>query len=197
MGLPMKKSIRRLSALAFASLMASGCVGTLKDPIKGTFDGKDPVADTQFGSNPRGDLDLWGVRYTKTNVQLWAKHQVLFNPVEDPFWRGEDLLTGLEWVVESSNDTNVDFIVDAYVDSDATRHVRVTNAHGNTTCTGTFGVNGALELAIDLDPTTCFGGIGPLRFGVSSWYETDNELTYDEAPDAPAFTGWIVPAPAA
>ena len=189
----MKKFVTRCAALALGAVMTTGCVGTLENPYSGHLDSADPLHDQIVGTDPSGDLDLWGVRYSPTVVEMWMKPGLVGDPRMDTNWTDTTLGTMVEWYVDTDNDEYINFLVTGFLLDDLTYLVVVESETG-VTCTGTGEYNGAKEIALRLDPVACFGGQGPIRVSLALGYETPSELTLDEAPPYPVWSGWIVPS---
>lgn len=188
----MKKMFTRCAVLAMGAVFATGCVGTLESPHMGSFDGVDKRGD-QDGLDPRSDIDLWGVRYSPAQVELYLKPAVLGDPANDTNWTQRDSL--ITWDVETTNDSVSDFAAYGYLNTDGSYEVWVENSQGDETCAGTGSYNASREIALRLDPVACFGGRGPIR--VQAWLdyeEVPGRHSVDEAPNSPAWSGWIAPA---
>ncbi len=194
----MKKSRFGAAALLAGTLLAASCTaGTIEHPFIGGFDSVDEIGDVLYGGDPHADIDLWGVRYTATKVELYAKHRVLYNPLVDPNWTNANLGSTLVWRVSTNLTDAASFRVSVRPDAAGMLAVSVMNtATYFTVPCGTIEQNALQEIAVSLDPTACFGGTGPLRFQLESAYQGPQAiLSGDTAPSASgAWSGWVVPA---
>ncbi|MGB2757744.1 MAG: excalibur calcium-binding domain-containing protein [Acidimicrobiia bacterium] len=118
--------------------------------------------------------------------------------------------THLIWYIETTGDDTPDFIVKSVLANPGTftwPSSVVTTAGGSQTCVGTFrnsdGDHTTLEMV--LDPQSCFGGIGPLRFSaelaINTGLPTAPDIVTDSAPKPsntsgavqPQFSMWVAP----
>lgn len=189
----MNKMLTRCAVLAMGAVLATGCVGTLQNPYSGTLDATDPLNDQPVGTDPHGDIDLWGIRYTTSDIVLWMKPAQLELPQTPEWWLNYRTTYG-EWSIETTNDDVKDFRVIGGFRNDGTSYAWVEDVQFNKTCSGTVDYTTSMEIALHFDPVTCFGGQGPIRASVDLNDATDTQLTVDKAPASPGWSGWIVPA---
>ena len=187
----MNKMLTRCAVLAMGAVFATGCVGTLESPHPGVLSGVDARGDA-YGSDPRGDLDLWGVRYSLAQIELYMKPASLGNPANDANWTQRNSL--ITWEVETTNDFGTDFTVISLLATDGTFLVGVFDSQDNLTCRGTGTYNGSQEMVSLLDPVACFGGRGPIRVRAGLSYDSLRETTDDESPDYPDWSEWVAPS---
>ncbi len=179
-----------------SALLSSGCAGTLEHPLNGEYQGADPAKDADLDNDPRGDFINYAIYYEPTALTLSLRLAQPSDIHTDPNWTDRELGSSVGWLVETTNDDIYDFSIEVAINRSGELVALVADLGGEVyTCIGSASMGNTIEMTID--PLTCLGGVGPLRFTAGVTYDTKTTSTFDSLPDNKdsliGFTPWISP----
>ncbi len=161
----------------------AGCQpGTIQYPILGGFTSSDPLQDVYDDAQgggatdqyPKGDIIAAASYYKPTQLTLAVKTDAVNKPDDD-----SSATVTVKWFIETTDDSEYDFLATTCVGPtcDSTFSV-IDRISGKQTCTGAASFTAAIYVYID--PTSCFGGPGLLRYEIRVTYVDEGVNTHDD-----------------